>query len=155
MQKKYDKFKNLVLKLKPKCDHSELSSLTHEQLDQFVHQTKSDLEKTLLSNINNLQERIDLIRPNPSDEFYSDQMIIYQQLIEQTILMINQIDEIVNKTLNELNILIQQLWNDISINNGINIDQLLSEHSIRMNHFIHQIWIKDFNIIEATLNALS
>ena len=145
VQKKYEKFKNLVLKLKPKNDNSDLT----QQLDQFIDQTRSDLENTLLSNINNLKQRIDLIRLNP------DQIFISQQLFEQTILLMNQIDQIVNQTLNQLNILIQQLSNDISINNGINIDHLLSQHSIQINLFIQQFWIKDFNIIEATLNALS
>lgn len=82
-------------------------------------------------------------------------MIIYQQLFEQTILLVQQIEQILGQISFQLNILTEQLSNEISMNKGINIDQLLSQHSIQINQFIQQNWIKDFNTIEATLNALS
>jgi hypothetical protein len=153
--KKFKKFKTLVLKLKPKINPSDLTSLTPDQLDQFVDETITDLQNTLLSNANHLRERIKQVRPDSNDTEYDEKMIVYQELLEQIISIMQKLQNIIGRTLDELHILVEQLWIDISQNNGRNIDRLLSEHAIRTNAYMQQMWIKDINALEATLNALN
>ncbi len=153
--KKFKKFKTLVLKLKPNINPSDLTSLTPDQLDQFVDETITDLQNTLLSNANHLRERIKQVRPDSNDPEYDEKMIVYQELLEQIISIMQKLQNVIGRTLDELHILVEQLWIDISQNNGINIDRLLSEHAIRTNAYMYQMWIKDINALEATLNALN
>jgi len=155
VQKKYQKFKTLVLKLKPNSRHLDLSSLTPDQLDEFVDKTITDLQNTLLSNTNDLRERIQQVRPDPYDPQYDDKMIVYKELLEQMILIMQKLENVIGRTLNELHILVEQLSIDISNNNGNNIDRLLAEHANRTNAYMNEMWIKDVNILEATLNALN
>ncbi len=153
--KKFKKFRTLVLKLKPNTNPSDLTSLTQDQLDQFVDETITDLQNTLLSNANHLRERIKQVRPDSNDTEYDEKMIVYQELLEQIISIMQKLQNIIGRTLDELHILVEQLWIDISQNNGINIDRLLSEHAIRTNAYMYEMWIKDINALEATLNALN
>ena len=81
-------------------------------------------------------------------------MIVYQELLEQILSVMHQLEKVIDRTLNELHLLVGQLWNDISNHHGINIEHLLAEHAIRTNTFMNEMWIKDINRIEATLNAL-
>jgi hypothetical protein len=82
-------------------------------------------------------------------------MIVYKELLEQMILIMQKLENVIGRTLNELHILVEQLWIDISNNNGNNIDRLLAEHANRTNAYMNEMWIKDVNILEATLNALN
>lgn len=133
----------------------DFSSLTPEQLDEFVDETIADLQNTLLSNVNHLRDRVKQLRPNPSDCQYKDKMIVYQELLEQILSVMHQLEKVIDRTLDELHFLVQQLWNDISNHHGNNIEQLLSEHANRTNAFMNDMWIKHINVIEATLNALN
>ncbi len=145
----------MVLKLKPNTHRSDLSSLTPDQLDQFVDETINDIQNNLLSNANHLRERIKQLRPHPNDPQYTEKMIIYQQLLEQIISIMQKLQNVIGRTLDELHILVQHLWIDISQNNGKNIDRLLAEHANRTNAYINETCMKDLNSLEATLNALN
>ena len=143
------------MKLKPNSQQGDFSSLTPDQLDEFVDETILDLQKTLLSNTNHLRDRIKQIRPDPTDPQYSEKMIVYQELLEQFISIMQKLKIVIGRTLDELHILVEQLWVDISHNNGTNIDRLLSEHANRTNAYMNEMWVKDVNTLEATLNALN
>jgi len=145
----------LVLKLKPNTHRSDLSSLTPDQLDQFVDETINDIQNNLLSNANHLRERIKQLRPDPNDPQYTEKMIIYQELLEQIISIMQKLQNVIGRTLDELHILVKHLWIDISQNNGTNIDRLLAEHATRTNSYINETCMKDLNSLEATLNALN
>ncbi len=132
-----------------------MSSLNPDQLDAFVDEMIDDLQNTLLSNTNELRERIQQVRPDPYDPQYHDKMIVYKELLEQMISIMQKLENVISRMLNELHILVEQLWIDISNNNGNNIDRLLAEHANRTNAYMNQMWIKDVNILEATLNALN
>lgn len=82
-------------------------------------------------------------------------MIVYQDLLEQIISIMKKLQLIIDYIFNQLHILIQQLWIDISQNNANNIQHLLYQHDIKTNDYINQMWIKDINTLEATLNALT
>jgi len=82
-------------------------------------------------------------------------MIVYKELLEQMISIMQKLENVISRMLNELHILVEQLWVDISNNNGNNINRLLAEHANRTNAYMNQMWIKDVNILEATLNALN
>lgn len=152
---RYQKFKTLVLKLKSNNSQSDFSSLTPDQLDQFVDETINDLQNTLLSNANHLHERIKQIRPERNDPLYKEKIIIYQDLFEQIISIMQKLQNVIYKTLDQLHILVQQLWVDIEQNNGINIHYLLSEHANTTNIYINQMFIKHINVLEAALNAFN
>jgi hypothetical protein len=82
-------------------------------------------------------------------------MIIYQELLQQLISIMQKLQNVIGRTLDELHILVQQLWVDISNNDGKNVDRLLSEHANRTNAYMNEMWMKDINVLEATLNALN
>jgi len=142
---KYKNFKTLVLKLKPNA------VLNQDHLDAFVDQMIGDLQTTLLSNSNDIRERIKQTRPEPNDPQYTEKMIIYKELLEQMILLMQKLQNTISQTLDEFHTLVEQLWNDISNNNGKNIDRLLEEHERHMN----EKWMKDINKLEARLNTMN
>ncbi len=142
---KYKNFKTLVLKLKPNA------VLNQDHLDAFVDQMIGDLQNTLLSNSNDIRERIKQTRPEPNDPQYTEKMIIYKELLEQMILLMQTLQNTISQTLDEFHTLVEQLWNDISNNNGKNVDRLLEEHEKHMN----EKWMKDINKLEAKLNTMN
>jgi hypothetical protein len=135
----------LVLKLKPNA------VLNQDHLDAFVDQMIGDLQNTLLSNSNDIRERIKQTRPEPNDPQYTEKMIIYKELLEQMILLMQTLQNTISQTLDEFHTLVEQLWNDISNNNGKNVDRLLEEHEKHMN----EKWMKDINKLEAKLNTMN
>ncbi len=44
---------------------------------------------------------------------------------------------------------------DISQNDGKNVENLLADHANRTNAYMNETWMKDVNLLEATLNALT
>jgi gas vesicle protein len=142
---KYKNFKTLVLKLKPNA------VLNQDHLDAFVDQMIGDLQNTLLSNSNDIRERIKQTRSEPNDPQYTEKMIIYKELLEQMILLMQKLQNTISQTLDEFHTLIEQLWNDISNNNGKNVDHLLEEHERHMN----EKWMKDINKLEAKLKTMN
>jgi len=142
---KYKNFKTLVLKLKPNA------ILNQDHLDTFVDQMIGDLQNTLLSSSNDIRERIKQTRPEPNDPQYTEKMIIYKELLEQMILLMQKLQNTISQTLDEFHTLVEQLWNDISNNNGKNVDRLLEEHERHMN----EKWMKDINKLEAKLNTMN
>jgi len=145
INRKYKNFKTLVLKLKTNA------VLNQDHLDTFVDQMIGDLQNTLLSNSNDIRERIKQTRPEPNDPQYTEKMIIYKELLEQMILLMQKLQNTISQTLDEFHTLVEQLWNDISNNNGKNVDRLLEEHERHMN----EKWIKDINKLEAKLNTMN
>ncbi len=135
----------MVLKLKPNA------VLNQDHLDAFVDQMIGDLQNTLLSNSNDIRERIKQTRPEPNDPQYTEKMIIYKELLEQMILLMQKLQNTISQTLDEFHTLIEQLWNDISNNNGKNVDHLLEEHERHMN----EKWMKDINKLEAKLKTMN
>ncbi len=69
-------------------------------------------------------------------------------------MIIQKLQNIIGRTLDELHILVGQLSNDISINHGNNIERLLQQHEQRTTAFINQQWTKHINQIELKLNTL-
>lgn len=145
----------MLLKLKPSECSSDRSSSNPDQLDVFVDEIIIDLQNTLLSNTNHLRKRIKQVRPDPNDPYYENKMIAYQQLLEQMISIIQQLQHVIGRTLNELHILVGQLWEDISRNNGNNIEQLLDEHEQRTSAFINQQWTQHINELEFKVYTLA
>jgi hypothetical protein len=78
-------------------------------------------------------------------------MIIYKELLEQMILLMQTLQNTISQTLDEFHTLVEQLWNDISNNNGKNVDHLLEEHERHMN----EKWMKDINKLEAKLKTMN
>lgn len=147
--------KTLVLKLKPGSRRTQdLSSMNPDQLDKFVDEMTNDLEKTVVSNINDLREGIKQARPDPNDPQYDNKMIAYQQLLEQMIPLIQKLQGFTSQILNELQSLIKQLWNDISKNDGKKVDCLLEEHQRRLEEHMNGEWTKQINNVEQKLQEL-
>ncbi len=145
----------MVLKLKPSGRHQDLSSMNSDQLDVFVDEMIADLQNTLLSNTNDLRERIKQARPDPHDPQYAKKMVIYKGLLEQMVPIMQQLQSFIGQTLDELHTLVTQLWDDISKNDGRNVDRLLEEHKNRTEAHLNEQWLKDINELEAKLNALN
>jgi len=144
----------LVLKLKPSNRHQDLSSLNPDQLDAFVDEMIADLQSTLLSNTNDLRERIKQARPDPNDPQYAKKMDIYKELLEQMVPIMQKLQSFVAQTLDELHALIAQLWDDISKNNGKQVERLLEEHERRTEAHMNEKWLKDISELEVKLHAL-
>ncbi len=144
----------MVLKLKPSNRHQDLSSLNPDQLDAFVDEMIADLQNTLLSNTNDLRERIKQARPDPNDPQYSKKMDIYKELLEQMVPIMQKLQSFVAQTLDELHALIAQLWDDISKNNGKQVERLLEEHERRTEAHMNEKWLKDISELEVKLHGL-
>ncbi len=151
---KYKKLKSLVLKLKPGRRHQDLSSLNSDQLDTFVDEMIADLQNNLLSNTNDLRERIKQARPDPNDPQYTQKMSIYKELLEQMIPVMKNLQSFVGQILDELHDLVKQLWDDISKNDGKEVDRLLEKHERQTEIHMNEKWMKDFNELEGKLHAL-
>jgi hypothetical protein len=151
---KLNKLKSLVLKLKPGRRHQDLSSLNPDQLDTFVDEMIADLQNNLLSNTNDLRERIKQARPDPTDPQYTQKMAIYKELLEQMIPIMHKLQNSVGQILDELHTLVRLLWDDISKNDGKEVDHLLEEHEHRTEAHINEKWMKNFNEIEGKLRSL-
>jgi archaellum component FlaC len=151
---KYKKLKSLVLKLKPSRHHQDLSSLNPDQLDTFVDEMIDDLRNNLISNTNDLRERIKQARPDPNDPQYDAKMMIYKELLEQMIPVMQKLQDFVGQILDELHALVRQLWDDISKNDGKEVDRLLEEHERRTEAHINERWMKNCNEIEIKLRSL-
>ncbi|CAF0721395.1 unnamed protein product [Adineta steineri] len=121
INRKYQHFKILLLKLKSNTDKS-------NELDVFVDEMFDNLENTLLSNSNDL----------------------CKQLLEQMIVLNEKLQNIISQTLDEFHIVIEQLWNNISTNNGNNINRLLEEHENNLNGK----WMNNIKEIEIKLNSI-
>ena len=154
IQNKYKRLKTLVLKLKPSRQREDLSSLNPDQLDGFVEEMIVDLQNSLLSNTNDLRERIKKGRPDPSDPQYEKKMAIYKELLEQMIPIMQKLQHFVGQTLDELHSLIKELWNDISNNDGKEVERLLEEHQHRTELHMTEQWTKDIQQLEAKLQTL-
>ncbi|CAF0986053.1 unnamed protein product [Adineta steineri] len=144
ISRKYQHLKTLVLKLK--SNNTDKSN----ELDVFVDEILNNLEKTLLSNSNDLRQRIKKIRPDPNDPRYNDKMIIYKELLEQMIVLNQKLQNVISQTLDDFHIVIEELWNDISTNNGNNINRLLEEHENSLNGK----WMNNIKEIEIKLNSI-
>ncbi|CAF3956067.1 unnamed protein product [Adineta steineri] len=144
ISRKYQHFKTLVLKLK--SNNTDKSN----ELDVFVDEMFDNLEKTLLSNSNDLRQRIKQIRPDPNDPRYNDKMIVYKELLEQMIVLNQKLQNVISQTLDEFHIVIEQLWNDILTNNGNNINRLLEEHENNLNGK----WMNNIKEIEIKLDSI-
>jgi uncharacterized coiled-coil protein SlyX len=129
--------------------------MNSDQLDVFVDEMIADLQNTLLSNTNDLRERIKQARPDPHDPQYAKKMVIYKGLLEQMVPIMQQLQSFIGQTLDELHTLVTQLWDDISKNDGRNVDRLLEEHKNRTEAHLNEQWLKDINELEAKLNALN
>jgi hypothetical protein len=151
---KYKKLKSLVLKLKPGRRHQDLSSLNSDQLDTFVDEMIADLQNNLLSNTNDLRERIKQARPDPNDPQYTQKMSIYKELLEQMIPVMKNLQSFVGQILDELHDLVKQLWDDISKNDGKEVDRLLEKHERQTEIHMNEKWMKDFNELEGKLHGL-
>jgi hypothetical protein len=145
--------KTLVLKLKSIECSSNIETSDPDELDDFVDNIIVDVQNTLVSNIDDLRERVKQARPDPNDPHFEDKVNAYQQLLEQMILIVQNLENVIGRTLDELQILIGRIWEDISKNNGNNVEQLLQEHEQRTRAFINQQWIKHINDIQSKLNT--
>jgi hypothetical protein len=154
IRNKYDKLKTLVLKLKRSSRHQDLSSLNSDQLDAFVDEMITDLQNTLVSNTNDLRERIKQGRPDPNDPQYAEKMAAYKELLKQMIPIMQKLQNFIGQMLDELHSLVAQLWDDISKNNGQNVDRLLEEHASRTEALMNEQWAKHINEVEIKLNTL-
>jgi hypothetical protein len=154
LRNKFSKLKTLVLKLKPSGRQADLSSLNSEQLDAFVDEMTGDLRDTFTSNINDLRERIKSARPDPSDPNYAVKMQLYQELLTNMVPVIQTIQSLTGQILDELQALINQLWDDICKNNGKGVDRLLDEHARRTEAHINQTFLGPLEVLEAKLNNI-
>jgi hypothetical protein len=125
-----------------------------DQLDAFVDEMIADLENTLISNTNDLRERIKQIRPDPTDPEYDNKMIDYKELLEEMIPIMQKLHTVICQTLDELHKLVRQLWDDISQNNGENVDHLLEEHANQTELLMNEQWIKYINELEVKLRDI-
>ncbi len=141
------------MKLKSIECSSNIETSDPDELDDFVDNIIVDVQNTLVSNIDDLRERVKQARPDPNDPHFEDKVNAYQQLLEQMILIVQNLENVIGRTLDELQILIGRIWEDISKNNGNNVEQLLQEHEQRTRAFINQQWIKHINDIQSKLNT--
>jgi hypothetical protein len=151
---KYKRLKSLVLKLKPGRHHEDLSSFNPDQLDAFVDEMIADLQNNLISNTNDLRQRIKQARPDPTDPQYDKKMVIYQELLKQMIPIMQKLQSFIGQTLDELHVLVAQLWDDISKNDGKRVDRLLEEHENRIEEHMNEKWMKDINQLEVKLQTM-
>ncbi len=143
-----------MLKLKPSGRHQDLSSLNSDQLDSFVDEMILDLQQNLVSNTNDLCERIKQARPDPHDPQYTNKMIAYEELLQQMILIMQKLQNFTGQILDELHTLVKQLWDDISKNDGKLVDRLLEEHANRTESLTNEQWTNHLDEIQIKLNAL-
>jgi len=129
--------------------------MNSDQLDVFVDEMIADLQNTLLSNTNDLRERIKQARPDLHDRQYDKKMIVYKELLERMVPIMQKLQSFIGQTLDELHKLISYLWDDISKNDGRNVDRLLEEHKNRTEAHLNEQWLKDISELEAKLNALN
>jgi len=151
---KYKRLKSLILKLKPGRHHQDLSSHNPDQLDAFVDEMIADLQNNLISNTNDLRQRIKQARPDPTDPQYDNKMVIYKELLEQMIPIMQKLQSFISQTLDELHALVAQLWDDISKNNGKQVERLLEEHEHRIEEHMSEKWMKDINQLEVKLQRI-
>ncbi|CAF2964992.1 unnamed protein product [Rotaria sp. Silwood2] len=154
LRNKYRKLKTLVLKLKPNDRRDDLSSMNSEQLDSIVDEMIADLQNSLLFQTNDLRERIKQIRPDPNDPLYEKKVIIYKELLTLIVPIMQKLQNVIAQTLDELHSLIRQLWDDISKNNGQQVERLLEEHQRRTEEHMNGEFIKNINELEKKLEKL-
>lgn len=154
VQNKCKKLKTLILTLKSNDRRQEIASKTPDELDRFVDEMIADLENSLLSQTNDLRDRIKQARPECNDPLYEKKMIIYKELLELMVVIMKKLQIIVAQTLDELHALIGQLWDDICKNNGQQIERLLEEHQRRIQVQMNGEFMEDINQIEKKLQTL-
>lgn len=134
--------KTLVLKLKPNTCQTDLAAMDSDQINTFVDTMIGDFRETFTRNINEIRELIKHARPDPSDSNYPSKIKLYQELLTTMVPVIQQIQNSSEEILNELNELINEMWDDICKNNGQEIDRLLEEHTRRTELKINRIFIE-------------
>ncbi|CAF1349298.1 unnamed protein product [Adineta steineri] len=154
IRKNCSELKTLVLRLKPDNRQPDLSSLDSKQLDTFVDEMIGDFQNTFTNNINDLRARIKSARPDPSDPNYTIKMDLYQDLLTTMVPVIQKIQSLAGQLLNELQALIDQLWDDICKNNGREVDRLLDEHAHRTEAHTNQTFVGPLSILEARLKQI-
>ncbi|CAF0897602.1 unnamed protein product [Rotaria sordida] len=65
-----------------------------------------------------------------------------------------KLQSIIAQILDELHGLIGQLWDDISKNNGQQVERLLGEHQRRIEEHMNGEFLKDINELEKKLETL-
>jgi hypothetical protein len=68
--------------------------------------------------------------------------------------VIQKIQTLAGQILDELNALINQLWDDICKNNGKEVDRLLEEHARRTEVNISRTFLEPLDLLEAKLNKI-
>ncbi|CAF1305539.1 unnamed protein product [Adineta ricciae] len=154
VRKNYKKLKTLVLKLKPGTRQPDLSSLDPKQLDAFVDEMITDLRDTFTTNINDLRARIKSARPDPSDPDYAEKMQLYQNLLVTMVPVIQKVQTLAEDIFNDLQALMNQLWDDICKNNARGVDRLLDDHARRTEAHIQNSFLEPFDVLEAKLNQI-
>ncbi|CAF2134433.1 unnamed protein product [Rotaria magnacalcarata] len=154
VRNKYKKLKTLVLKLKPGDRHQDLFSMDPHQLDSFIDEMISDLQNSLLSQVNDLREQIKQARPDSNDPLYEERMKIYKELLTLMVPLMKKLQSVVSQILDELNGLIAQLWDDISKNNGQQVERLLEEHQRRIEEHMNGEFLGDIHKLEKELETL-
>ena len=142
------------MKLKPKNRQPDLSSLDSEQVNTFVDDMIRDLQGTFTRNINELRERIKSARPDPSDPDYSVKMQLYQELLATMVPVIQNIQALSGEVLDDLQILINHMWDDICKNNGKNVERLLEENARLTEMKVKKTFLEPLDLIEDRLNQL-
>ncbi|CAF1413899.1 unnamed protein product [Adineta ricciae] len=154
IRKNYKKLKTLVLKLKPGSRQPDLSSLDFKQLDAFVDEMIGDLQNTFTTNINDLRTRIKGARPDPSDPDYADKMQLYQNLLVTMVPVIQKVQSLADDILNDLQTLMNQLWDDICKNNARGVDELLDNHARRTEEKVKKTFLEPFDVLEDKLSQI-
>jgi hypothetical protein len=68
--------------------------------------------------------------------------------------IMQKLHTVICQTLDELHKLVRQLWDDISQNNGENVDHLLEEHANQTELLMNEQWIKYINELEVKLRDI-
>jgi len=148
IQRKYENFKSLVLKLKSHEDSH------NDELDECVDEMIVELHSTFQVNLNDLRQRIKQLRPTTDDPCFDQKMFIYSQLLEEFIPIIQLLEQCLIQTLDQFHILVQQIWNEIISNNGIQLEYFIEQHQLTIQTFIQKQVIIYLEQLQFKINSL-
>ena len=137
-----------------KGHRQEIGSPNPDELDAFADEMIADLKDSLLSQTNDLRDRIKQARPDCNDPLYNEKMIIYKELLELMVFIMKKLQTVIAQTLDELHTLIGKLWDDISKSSGQHIERLLEEHQRRIETQMNGDFMKDIKQIEKKLKKV-
>ncbi len=122
-------FKTLVLVLKDSSQENR-----KDELDRITREMKEDVAR----NIDNIIEHVERLRPAAESANYAQTILLYDEIVDDMQRLMESLEDTFTKIFEELNQIIDDLWQAISSENEAQVHQTRVRFQILLNSYTAQ-----------------